>query len=93
MGIEPDLSDSPQKAGDVGTQTVQAIQDKLKQSLWMVETCKGTIPDIVLSLAVRIFIMNRIDLYNKSRMMREYHVRFRERLGVKFPLPTRPRER
>lgn len=28
-------------------------------------------------------------LCNKSRMMREYHVRFRERLGVKLPLPTR----
>jgi len=25
----------------------------------------------------------------KSRMMREYQVRFCERLGVKFPLPTR----
>ena len=24
-----------------------------------------------------------------SRMMREYHVRFCERLGVKFPGPTR----
>jgi hypothetical protein len=29
-------------------------------------------------------------LCNKSRMMREYHVRFRERFGVKLPLPTRP---
>ena len=28
-------------------------------------------------------------LCNKSRMMREYHVRFRERFGVKLPLPTR----
>ena len=25
-------------------------------------------------------------------MMREYHVRFRERFGVKLPLPTRPLE-
>ncbi len=31
-----------------------------------------------------------LDLYNKSRMMREYHVRFCEKLGVKFPLSTRP---
>ena len=30
-------------------------------------------------------------LCNKSRMMREYHVRFRERFGVKLPLPTRPK--
>ena len=28
-------------------------------------------------------------LCNKSRMMREYHVRFCERFGVKLPLPTR----
>ena len=27
---------------------------------------------------------------NKSRMMREHHVRFRERFGVKVPLSTRP---
>jgi hypothetical protein len=27
--------------------------------------------------------------YNKSRMMGDYQVRFCERLGVKFPLPTR----
>jgi len=26
----------------------------------------------------------------KSRMMGDYQVRFCERLGVKFPLPTRP---
>jgi len=31
-------------------------------------------------------------LYNKSRMMGDYQVRFCERLGVKFPLPTRPRK-
>ena len=30
-----------------------------------------------------------LDLYNKSRMMGDYHVRFCERLRVKFPLPTR----
>jgi hypothetical protein len=28
-----------------------------------------------------------------SRMMREYHVRFCERLGVKFPGPTRQKQR
>ena len=30
------------------------------------------------------------DYQLKSRMMGDYHVRFCERLGVKFPLPTRP---
>jgi hypothetical protein len=30
-----------------------------------------------------------IDLYKKSRMMGDYHVRFCERLGVKLPLSTR----
>jgi len=34
--------------------------------------------------------MKRIDLYNKSRMMGDYQVRFCERLRVKLPLPTRP---
>jgi hypothetical protein len=29
------------------------------------------------------------DYQLKSRMMGDYHVRFCERLGVKFPLPTR----
>ena len=33
------------------------------------------------------------DYQLKSRMMGDYHVRFCERLGVKFPLPTRPRDR
>jgi hypothetical protein len=34
----------------------------------------------------------RVDLYNRSRMSREVQVRFCERLGVKFPLPTRLRD-
>jgi len=33
--------------------------------------------------------MKRLDLYNKSRMTGDCHVRFCERLRVKFPLPTR----
>jgi len=33
------------------------------------------------------------DYQLKSRMMGDYHVRFCERLGVKFPLPTRPLDR
>ena len=35
----------------------------------------------------------RLDLYNKSRVMGDYQARFRERLGVKFPLSTRPADR
>ncbi len=31
-----------------------------------------------------------LDLYNKSRMMGDYHVRFCEKFGVKLPLLTRP---
>ena len=34
-------------------------------------------------------IMKRTDLYNKSRVMEDYQARFCERLGAKFPLPTR----
>ena len=30
-----------------------------------------------------------LDLYNKSRMMGDYHVRFCEKFGVKLPLLTR----
>lgn len=35
------------------------------------------------------YIKINVSLYNKSRMMGDYHVRFCERLRVKFPLPTR----
>ena len=34
-------------------------------------------------------IHKRVTLYNKSRMMGDYHVRFCERLRVKLPLSTR----
>lgn len=37
--------------------------------------------------------MKRLDLYNKSRMTGDCHVRFCERLRVKLPLPTRPSDR
>ncbi len=37
--------------------------------------------------------IKRIDLYNKSRMTGDCHVRFCERLRVKLPLPTRPGDR
>jgi hypothetical protein len=30
-----------------------------------------------------------VDLYNKSRVRGDFQARFCERLGVKFPLPTR----
>jgi hypothetical protein len=33
------------------------------------------------------------DYQLKSRMMGDYHVRFCERFGVKFPLPTRSVEK
>jgi hypothetical protein len=41
-------------------------------------------------MEVRIFVMHRIDLYNKSRVMGDYQARFCEKLGVKLPLLTRP---
>jgi len=34
--------------------------------------------------------MLNLSLNHKSRMKREFHVRFCERWGGKFPLPTRP---
>src|SRR4030042_1565269 len=47
---------------------------------------------LILQLAERMIEWNKtksVDLYNKSRMTGDCHVRFCERLGVKFPLPTR----
>ena len=41
-------------------------------------------------MAIRIFLVKRLDLYNKSRVMGDYQARFCERLGVKLPLSTRP---
>jgi hypothetical protein len=38
-------------------------------------------------------MLNRLDLYDKSRMTGDCHVRFCERLAVKFRLPTRPTKR
>ncbi len=61
----------------------------------MVYKSTGAIPQLVLSLANRLCLLSDIvlDLYNKSRMMGDYHVRFCERLGVEFPLLTRPDQR
>ena len=55
----------------------------------MARSGKETLSLFVLPLATRIFKLNVADLYNKSRMMGDYHVRFCEWLRVKFPLPTR----
>ena len=41
----------------VGTKTVQALQNESEQSLRLVETGKGTISYLILSMEVRIFIM------------------------------------
>jgi hypothetical protein len=59
----------------------------------MAEESKRTISDAVLALEIRILVMERIDLYNKSRICREVQVRFCESLRGKFPLPTRRREK
>jgi len=45
------------------------------------------------SLQIGFLLTLAIEEYNKSRMMGDYHVRFCERLGVKFPLSTRPQNR
>ncbi len=55
----------------------------------MARQSEGTISSLVLSLADKIVYIIMLDLYNKSRMMGDYHVRFCERLSVKLPLPTR----
>ena len=45
----------------------------------------GSIPKLILPLAIRIFALKYIDLYNKSRMRGDFQVRFCERLGLKCP--------
>lgn len=59
----------------------------------MVRENSDTIPGIILPLAIWIFVIKRIDLYNKSRVMGDYQARFCERLEGKFLRSTRPRIR
>ena len=86
---EPGLSVAEKATCNVGTETVQTLQNEHCPSLCMVEESEGTISDIILPLEARIFVMKRIDLYNKSRVMGDYQARFCERLKGKFLRPTR----
>jgi len=45
----------------------------------------------ILPVAAWILLVKRLDLYDKSRVMGDYQARFCERIRVKFPFPTRPR--
>lgn len=56
----------------------------------MVKQDTETISDTILPMVLRVLLIKRIDLYNKSRVMGDYQARFCERLRVKLPLPTRP---
>ena len=73
----------------MGSKTVQALQDQYEQSLSLVGQSEEAIYKPVLSLAVRVPVIERIDLYNKSHIMGDYQARFCERLRVKLSLPTR----
>jgi hypothetical protein len=68
MGNEPNLSAIKAEACDVGTETVQALQNDYQQHLCMVGKSERTISDTVLPMEVGVFVMKCIDLYNKSRM-------------------------
>jgi len=68
MGDEPGLSMAEKTACDVGTETVQALQNEHQPGLCLAEKSERTISDTVLPLEGRIYVMKRIDLYNKSRM-------------------------
>jgi len=59
----------------VGTKTVQALQDQYEQSLSLDGQSEEAIPQPVLPMEIWICIMKiikRTDLYNKSRVMRDY---------------------
>jgi hypothetical protein len=45
--------------------------------------------DIPISFIIGLLVILLCRLYDKSRMMGDYHVRFRERDGEQFPVPTR----
>ena len=55
-------------ACNVGTETVQALQNEHQPGLCLAEKSERTISDTILPLEGRIHVMKRIDLYNKSRM-------------------------
>ncbi len=55
----------------------------------MVRKSKEAISISVLPLANWFIKLKRLDLYNKSRVRGDFQARFCERLGAKFPLPTR----
>ncbi len=68
VSTESSLSTAKAQVGYVGTQTVQALQNEFNPGVRLVRTSKGSIPWLVLSLAIRVLLIKRIDLYNKSRM-------------------------
>jgi hypothetical protein len=58
----------------------------------MVGNGKKAISYFVLPLELFSDKHYRLDLYNKRRVRGDFQARFCERLGVKFPLPTRLRD-
>jgi hypothetical protein len=72
------------------TEQIQRLQKEQSQGHPMVETGMQFLSKFILSLDFRLSI-NLIEnwLHDKSRMNWEIHVRFWERFGVQFPLPTR----
>ena len=63
------------------------LRHKQRSADWL-SKMKEEVPEIVLPLAWH----SRVRLDDGSRVRRESHVRFCERLGVKFPGPTRHRD-
>ena len=65
MGDEPGLSVAEKTACNVGTKTVQTLQNEHQQGICLVEESKRTISDTVLPLEGRILVMERIDCFQK----------------------------
>jgi len=77
------VSENPRKMGEV---QIQAPERELAEIRRTYEGCGGHHEAPVHPLGAML-VRQRGSV--KSRMMGDYHVRFRERLGVRFPRPTR----
>ena len=73
------------QASKMGKEKVQAIENK-KPSDTLGNRLSTTRTEIV--CALEFYLVKRLD--DKSRMKREFHVRFCESLRGKFPRATRP---
>jgi len=80
------MQDVPENLSEMGEEEIQTPTTELGKSVesYRKDIARGAYP--VHSLGTGHV---QIGLCDKSRMTGDRHVRFRERLGVRFPRPTR----